>query len=390
MDQTQPLNAPQQPMQQPPMQNQINKVNIRMVVIIGIVLLILVGSVMYILGTRSQQPNMSVMKTNVISNPISSPTIIITPVVKSNVDIKHIYIKTGITAPPNAQNASVIFRTAQGHYLFTSTQSQIKNLIYDGKVVVENQKIDSIQLSKNGEHYVYTLVGDNNTDLYVDGKKVTSYSPLITNPFVTDDGQHIVYVKSTPYGQTGESILMRDTVELLKADNGFINVFVSNDGQHYFAHLRGPQEQWNKFRLIYDGKEVYTGSDISDTMNISPNGLHYFFQTSSMKDQILYVDGKQVANSNPISFPQVTDGGHYAFSAFGLNNQTKIYIDKNIVNINLKASVTPFVTINQDATHNLVLDGVWYLDKKQIDLGENVGTNVEFENNILYVYHISN
>lgn len=156
---------------------------------------------------------------------------------------------------------------------------------------------------------------------------------------------------------------------------GFLNFWIGNDGTNYLAQQRS-------YALVYNGKLVYRGSELSQIV-FSPNGKHYGYIIGGGG---AIVDGSTKVGA--VHFTQLTDLGHFAYWGDKPGSlQFAAYVDGKIVD-----PVATSAYINEDATHILTgygNDTSWKLDNKPVQL-DNANGGFEFDNNILYVYRLTN
>ncbi len=349
--------------------------------IIGIIVLVIAGTMAYSWSKNGVNPNPSVSPT--VS---PSPTFNLTPTPQSSITptpqpaqkaiINQIIIKTGIDIDKTRQYTPYELKIAKGHYLIWVYDT--KKLIYDGNEINSEKNIGGLALSHNGLHYAYIIKNDNTNDLYIDNQKIISASNLQL-PAITDDGKHYFYTTTNQTRSIGNT-LFKDGKEILKHDAGILGLWISDEGSNYLTYLT----ESTGYSLILNGKEIYKGVELKEN-KLSDNGLHYVYIENPSKiggtDGKFIVDGEVKLEGANLNYSQITNSGHYAIAD---TNNRKIYIDNKSYIVN---SPVARVFINDNASHYLTQDGmgVWKLDGNIISL-ENTKGGVEIDDNNIYVY----
>jgi hypothetical protein len=312
--------------------------------------------------------------------------------------IKNVTIHTGLTDKQlnPGQYSPYDLKTADGHYLIKIAddfQNIAEKLIYDGTDITLDGKINSIGLSHNGLHYIYSIEGKTSDDLYIDGKKVAT-DVRIYDPRITDDGQHYFYISQPSRNINEIGTILKKNGQPINAYNNWIYSYqISSDGQHYLVQSRNTNstdEHFDGSMIVLDGKEISLHKTLRDgELALSDNGEHYGYvlegSSSQPGNEELYIDGKKELESRTLYSLHVTDSGDYAVSA---PEDKVFYTSKG--NIPMKSNPSEAgampIFVNEDLSHHLVSDTKWYMDDKEIKPD---GSFFELEGSSVFVYSVT-
>jgi hypothetical protein len=304
---------------------------------------------------------------------------------------------------------------SNGHYVYIDTSSAkpsnwVKDTInllggtvtYDGKIVYQGSDVlpYSEAISKNGLHYAYVRVNNNNgqPSIYIDNRlSQLKYSMLFPIFAVSDDGTKIAYDTTDTY--QNDAVYVNNTHVATIYCIG--NTVFSSDLSHNIVNGLYPQVSQPEdpfYDLLIDGKSV-NATDSVHTLGaqlaMSKNGISTaYIVESNAPSTLLYINNRNLGNINdPINL-SINDAGNYSYvdlrDALLFINKTSYPLNSKYVNDNNSNNVIS--AISDDGNHYFVANPIsnyYTVDGKAISLSGNI-FNADFVGNTLYVYKFSN
>ena len=214
----------------------------------------------------------------------------------------------------------VIFSKDGSRYAYIGRQGNEFVLIADGKELLRTSVENPNQLDvhmqfagDDGKHLLFAISGYAGFTLWVDGQKMPGTynsggggTEGITDPLISPDGTHYVYVAQIAPGKR--------TVIIDGKDAGFVgdNLAFTADGHHLLALVRQGAVVW----LAVDGKPRMKTDGISQlVMAPEGNGFAAVLERLNPPGEFLVVNAKKVEGSDCQSIKSVVispDGKRYA------------------------------------------------------------------------------